>query len=77
MIGINSKPKSIVREAKAFVWSIGGGAEAMINKWVSLGAAARFGFMHGTLVDLKDKADTVEGQHMPYGSLSGTVTFHL
>lgn len=76
-IDINNKPKSIVREAKAFVWSIGGGAEAMINKWVSLGAAARFGFMHGTLVDLKDKADTVEGQHIPYGSLSGNVTFHL
>ncbi len=49
----------------------------MINKWISLGASARFGLIHGDLVDVEDQTDTVEGQHVPYGSISGTITFHL
>jgi tetratricopeptide (TPR) repeat protein len=73
----DDKERRSVREAVAFAWSVGGGAEAMINKWISLGASARFGLIHGDLVDVEDQTDTVEGQHVPYGSISGTITFHL
>jgi hypothetical protein len=65
----------LVKEEAAFAWSIGGGAEAMVTRWFSLGAAFRFGVIHGDRVDKKGEID--DQHHFPYGSLWGSMSFHL
>jgi len=66
-----------VKEAVAFAWSLGGGAEAMITSWLSLGVALRIGVIHGDRVDKGNKGQIDDQHHFPYGSLWGSMTFHL
>jgi hypothetical protein len=71
----NGEDERLVKEQAAFVWSIGGGADAMVTRWLSIGAAFRFGVIHG---DRVDKSGVIDDQHhFPYGSLWGSIAFHL
>lgn len=78
--GKNEQGKEIapdVNEGLALIWSVGGGIEAMAFKWLSLGAAIRGGALHGKRVPKDRPGDEPEVTNAPYGSLWGTVTFHL
>lgn len=74
-------PKRIKTAAKvipgeAFAWDIGGGVEALITRWLSLGVAARFGMVHGDRVDV-DSPGTTESGSFPFGLFWATMTLHL
>jgi hypothetical protein len=73
-----STDATLVREYGAFVWSLGGGIQALATRWLSLGAMVRFGVAHGKRVDQEnpDKGGFESGS-FPYGTISGTLAFHL
>lgn len=72
-------PDSFAKEKVAFIWSIGGGIEAMATRWLSFGGAIRFGMLHGNRVakDDPNKIDAADAVNAPYGTFWGNVTFHL
>jgi hypothetical protein len=76
----NGDPKgpdqSMSNQAKAFTWSIGVGAEAMLTRWLSIGASLRFGMLHGNRVNKNAPRDDEKG-HFPYGTFWSSITFHL
>lgn len=49
-------------QAKAFTWSVGGGLEAMVTRWFSVGVALRVGAVHG---ERGNEAATDEGTPDP------------
>ena len=63
-------------EETAFAWSIGGGIQAMATRWLSVGAAARFGMIHGSRAE-KENPGQSSKDDVPYGILWGSITFHL
>ena len=63
-------------EETAFAWSIGGGIQAMATSWMSLGAAARFGMIHGSRAE-KENPGNSETANVPFGIIWGSITFHL
>jgi hypothetical protein len=66
-----------VREVVAFVWSVGGGIEAMATSWLSLGAGLRIGMGIGDRLDNENAAQDPTRQAFPFGLLLATATFHL
>jgi hypothetical protein len=63
-------------EVTGFAWSVGATVEAMLTEWLSVGAKARFGMMHGVRLG-ETTADTAGGKILPYGVFWGTISFHL
>ena len=59
----------------AFTWSVGVGIQAHATKWLSFGAAARFGMIHGNRV--AEEGVLPESGHFPYGTFWATTGFHL
>ncbi len=68
---------SITKQEGAFAWVVGGGVEAFATKWLSVGAAFRFGLIHGTRLDAENPGQTDNGSTFPFGTVWGTVTLHL
>ena len=64
------------KEETAFAWSIGGGIQAMATTWMSVGAALRFGMIHGYRAE-KDNPGNSQNEDVPYGIIWGTLAFHL
>jgi tetratricopeptide (TPR) repeat protein len=60
-----------------FIWSIGGGIEAMVTGWLSIGASARLGFQHGERVADHDPTELEEGTATPYAAFAAVLTLHL
>ena len=75
------------QELGGFLWSLGGGIEVMATRWFSLGMGLRLGLLHGSVYnsytqkgatngELEVVNEIVAGPH-PYGSLWGSINFHL
>ena len=48
----------------------------MATSWMSLGAAARFGMIHGSRAE-KENPGNSETANVPFGIIWGSITFHL
>ena len=72
-----SENKTITEQEPAFAWTIGAGVEAFATNWLSVGAAFRFGFIHGARLDAENPGQTDKESSFPMGSVWGTVTLHL
>jgi hypothetical protein len=68
---------SFRKEKLGFVWSVGGGIQAMAFRWLSLGIAARFGVIHAKRANKDNPFEDDEGSVFPYGTFWGIATFHL
>ena len=69
--------KSLTEQEPAFAWTVGAGVEGFATSWLSLGAAFRFGFIHGTRLDAENPGETDKESSFPMGTVWGTVTLHL
>lgn len=67
----------LVKEEYSFVSSVGSGLEVMANSWLSVGAAIRVGLGVGGRADPENPNSTGEQSMYPFGTLWGTLTFHL
>ena len=61
----------------AFVWSVGGGIEAMAARWVSVGFNVQLGLLHGSRPDLYKPDSTHEDTAFMFATLAVAATFHL
>jgi hypothetical protein len=68
--------KERVSEKFAFVWTLGGGIEAMVTRWISIGVGARVGMGIGQRAQRED-LDQTDTDPFPVGMLWGDVSFHL
>lgn len=66
-----------VEDDVAFAWSLGGGIEAAVTTWLSLGANVRFGVIHGERTDDSDPDKHEEGTAAPFTTFAAVVTFHI
>ena len=77
VIGTKTEQRTITAQEPAFAWTIGAGVEAFATHWLSVGAAFRFGFIHGARLDAENPGQTDEESSFPMGTVWGTVTLHL
>jgi hypothetical protein len=75
--GSAPQPVQAIREDVTFLWSLGGGVEAMINPWLSIGISLRVGMIHGARTDSDDPERQEDSSNAPYGTLAASVSFHL
>jgi hypothetical protein len=75
----NSASDDFVKERIAIAWSLGGGIEAMVARWFSIGVGLRAGVAHVVDDAISDFSQDVvsDDQHLLFGLLWTAATFHL
>ena len=63
--------------AAAFVWSVGGGVEAMGARWFSVGFNIQLGMLHGERPDLYKPTAMLDDSTSLFATLSMAASFHL
>jgi len=61
----------------AFIWSVGGGVEAMAARWVSVGFNVQLGMLHGKRPDAYKPNSTREDTAFMFATMAVSATFHL
>ena len=61
----------------AFIWSVGGGIEAMAARWVSVGFNLQLGMLHGSRPDPYKPGSVLDETAYLFATLAVAATFHL